>query len=344
MKWLSFRDVKAEMDKDRYRDVYLLTGEEDYLLDQLQDQLIKRFIAPGTESVDLFKLSCDKKITLEQAETIRMNILTPPFMSEKKVVLVQNSEFFSSAAFADADAIRQEIEDAAAGCGQYGLLIFRETKIDKRKTKNLRALGDDTGFIEVGKEQNVILERWLAQIARKDGLKISRKAAEELIQRCDSDMSRIADEMRKIVLYCAGEGISVIDSDTVDFVALPDLRGTVFQLYDLIAAGSTEEALNILDNLIKQREPLPRIQFMFARHIKQLICAKETDSAQRLREALNVPPFVAKRLLNQSRRFSTEKLEEIYRRIFLSDWAIKRGRMNDREAMELLIIRGSRLS
>jgi len=167
---------------------------------------------------------------------------------------------------------------------------------------------------------------------------MDRLAAESLIDRCDSQMNVIWNELTKIFLYAEGKGLTTIDTSVVEELSLPDLRGTIFDLTDAMSAGRTAQALTLLDTLIVQKQPVQLITFMLARHFRQLIVARSLGSPDRIASRLKVMPFVAARLLNQSRSMSLESLEAQYSACFEADLSVKSGLVPDRISLELLLV------
>ncbi|NLJ71337.1 MAG: DNA polymerase III subunit delta [Clostridiaceae bacterium] len=341
----NFRTIKKEIDQDIWHNGYLIYGEEIFLIKQIIDLICKRFVEPQMQDIDLVKIKIGSKLSSEDIERVKQELQTPAFMSERKVILLEKTGIFARAAQGQAEIhkkYQEELSQIFTLLNSGSCLILHEDTVDGRLKKKLQSWFEAGGVqVEIGREEIGVLRRWLQAKAQQKKLGLTVEAADNLIDRCESDMTQLEQEFNKAMLYAEYAGLAGIDLDTINLVCKSDIRGTVFDLTDAISAGQTEKALKLLDTLLILKEPLPLIRFMFARHIKQLICAKELGDERLLIKQIGVYPFVARRLLKQARNMSLEKLELFYRLAFESDWKVKRGHMTDRLSFETLLIEAS---
>lgn len=341
----NFRTIKKEIDRDIWHNGYLIYGEEHYLIKQIIDLICRKFIEPQMRDIDLVKIKVGSKLSSEDIERVKQELQTPAFMSECKVILLEKTGIFARAAQGQAEVHKKNQEEFArifSLLNSGSCLIFYEETVDGRLKKHLRSWLEAGGVqVEIGREEISVLRHWLQVKAQQKKLGLTIEAADNLIDRCESDMTQLEQEFNKALLYAEYAGLPGIDLATIDLVCKSDVRGTVFDLTDAVSAGKTDQALNLLDTLLILKEPLPLIRFMFTRHIKQLICAKELGNEQLLIKQIGVYPFVARRLLKQARNMSLDDLEHFYRLAFESDWKVKRGHMTDRLSFETLLIEAS---
>ncbi len=342
MNTLNYRLVKQEINNNNFHHAYLFYGEEKYLITQLVHQLVNHFVSKEMQDVDLIKLKMDKLIDQSQIERIKQEVQTPAFLSERKVILVENPQIFQKSDKGNSEKHKEMItqfESIFPLLNQYCCLIITENSIDNRRKKLLEKWSDADGLIaEVNKEDLSVLRQWLQVLAQKKELRITREAAEGLIDRCEADMAQIEKEFSKVLLYAQYIKAEGIDIEMIDEVCKADLRGNIFDLTDAMSAGNSKKALTILDTLLAQKEPLPLIRYMYSRHLKQLLCAKELGNDKELVKVLKLYPSIAKRLIGQSRHLKIEELEYLFSLTFQSDWKVKKGMMNDRLSFETLLI------
>ncbi len=336
----NFRTIKEEMNRGVWHQAYLFYGPEKYLVKQLVEGLQKAFITPGMEELDLVRIRPDGDLKKADLERLKQELDTPAFLSKRKVIIMEETGLFDKA-----EKSRDLADDflaAIASLNPGSCLVLIEQQIDGRRKKLLKAWADQEGAqVEVKPEETAVLLGWLQAKAQKKKLGLSRQAGESLIDRCDSDMTQLDQELTKALLYAEYAGLQGIDLNLINMVCRDDLHGRIFDLTDAIAAGKAKEALDLLDVLLQLKEPLPLIRFMLNRQLKQLICAKELGQASALAGQLKVQPFVAKRLIGQARKLKLSDLEYLYRLSFLSDWQVKQGQMADDLAFESLIVEAS---
>ena len=86
-----------------------------------------------------------------------------------------------------------------------------------------------------------------------------------------------------------------------------------------------------------------RILFLIARQFNQLFLTKELLDSGADRAAiaskLKVPPFVAGKLMPQARSFTRQQIAGCVEACVEAEEAVKTGRLGDRMAVELMIMR-----
>lgn len=354
--------------------LYVLSGEENFLMERFVLLLEQNLIRPEAITLDKVAISTYRAGSQLTIDRLQAEVMTPPFLSERRLVIVRQSGWFaparggrSSAAntvaakadeAADADS---EVDDtdsaeaaapASASAGNLTdqlitlinalpdsvCLVFCEQKVDKRLKRLITAV-EQNGILGMFEQEDpATLVQWIEAETKHRGFRIDPVTASSLIDRCDGSMQLIWNELSKIYLYLAGSSNDIIDLKLLEQLSLPDLRGSVFDLTDAVSAGQTSRALTLLDTLIAQKQPVQLITFMLARHYRQLIVAKTLNSQSKTASQLKVMPFVAARLLKQAQSLSLTELESQYLACFEADLAVKTGRLPDRLALETLLI------
>lgn len=365
-----YKELRDAVKDDRIERLYLLYGEEPFLMERFLLVLSQAVISPETAALDQVAISAVRSTNRLTVDRLRSEVMTPPFFSRRRLVIVRQSGWFAPNRSGKNRSVDQErdvdIGDDPEGDGSDGeasagsappqeeqlakllselpdstCLVFCENKVDRR-LKSLMSVVQKAGVIgEFSREQPDILIRWIEGECKRRSVAIDQLSAESLIDRCDGQMQVIWNELSKIFLYAKGSGIRKIDRAVIENLSLPDLRGTIFDLTDAISAGRSAQALMLLDTLIAQKQPVQLITFMLARHFRQLIVAKSAGSPDRVVTRLKVMPFVASRLVNQARKLSAETLEAQYQACFETDLAVKTGRITDRLALEMLLVSAS---
>ena len=360
---LGYKELKAEIREGNFRSLYVLYGEETFLIGKLIDSLTELLIEPNCNALDRVVFDCSGQPTRLDPERLTAEVMTPPFLSRRKLVIVRQSTWLSSGnvkadteTSGEGPTAEEETDDdgPASGSARKGrqdslirllerlpdsvCLVFVETKVDKRLKQLVNLIEQKGVLAEIGREQPKILQQWVDAECRRRGIQIAPAAAESLIDRCDMSMQVIWQELSKLFLYCEYAGLKVVDLDLIADISLPDLRGNIFSLTDALSDGQTEKALQLVDTLISQRQPVQLIQFMLARHFRQLICAAELGRPEKITAELKVLPFVANRLASQARRFTIPVLEDLYARCFDTDMLVKTGQISDRLALETLLV------
>lgn len=312
----------------------LVYGEEDYFCENAVKLIRKNFIADGCEQMDYIKIDFENKGF--DLEKVSENSQLPPWMSEKRVVLVRNSGVFSASD--PKKELATSFEKFAKGIPGSTIVVFWETGIDKRKKAIMKTF-ETYGVVSESPFLNEVeISKKISGLLNRYQLRINNDAMDSLISRSDKSMRIILNEITKILLYCQANQISLIDMDVINALCPPDIKGSIFNLTDSISTGNSGNALAIVDNLITLKEPVARIKFMLSKHIRQLICAKELRTSQRIVEELGIHPYSAQKLAEQAPKFSMEKLLNLYSSCVKCDFDFKQGKMDERHSLEILLV------
>ena len=331
----SYEAIAAALKSGNTSNFYLLFGDEDYLIERVIKMLERLLIAPGCQDTDLYSLDCAGNAP--DSEKLYEWIATPPFLSSRRLVVLKNTALFSTKS-PDTPTRLEEYTNLFRKIPEFSCLVLWEDKVDRRKKVMYEAAISAGVVSEIDRRSADELSRWAAQTLSRNGVKIRVDAIGSLVDRTDGSMRVMENEVQKIILSAQNRGITELSLEDIDEMCIPDIRGSVFQMTDAIGAKNTERALRVLDTLISMKEPIPRIRFMLSRHIRQLICAKELGSPDRVIATLKVVPFVARNLVNQSRSFSMSELLELYEACAASDLSVKTGKLEDRLSLEMLLL------
>jgi DNA polymerase III subunit delta len=183
------------------------------------------------------------------------------------------------------------------------------------------------------------LAKWAIGYAKKQGLELPEDVAGELVTRCSDDKMRVMGEIEKLALYA--EGIATLED--VEALVPPDLQSNIFKFVDALSAGERGKALELLEALLSTNEPPLRILYMIRRQFRLLARARSLfeDDASRSEVAstLKVPPFVAKKLEEQS-SMSEEGLENALALVLDLERGLKGGsELGDELQVELAVLR-----
>lgn len=333
-----YRAWRQSIEKGHISPLYLITGEEDYLIRHGLQLLKESLLAPGCESLDLVSLrdSWNPDQVLAELETV-------PFMSQRRLIIAYNTGLFNSKQ-GSGEAKQSFLDKVWPRLHEGVCLCLVEESVDKRQRKKLQALESAGGqLVEIPLEEFASLKTWVSAYLAKFRVSISRDAVESLILRCDSSMSELALELHKLANFCLYSGDREVTLQLLDLCCREDLQANIFKLTDAVSAQRTGEALILLDKLLKQKEAPALILFMLARHFRQLLCAQAPVSGPALAQRLKLPPFVGKRLKAQAGRFQQNQLVQLCQACFKADLAIKSGQLEDRAALELLLLQAGQV-
>ncbi len=334
----SYKQTMQELKQGVLHPVYLLYGDEAYLREHVLKTIEKLALDPAAADLDGRTLELEGKPARLAFNELAQELKTPAFLSERRVLVLKDTGLFSSGGSSYYDDCMLLLE----AVNPHAVLVFDESKIDKRSKKLLQEIDQRGRRVELAAETVGELIAWVTAYLNRYEIRIQRAAAESLVERCGRSMHLLRNELQKLSLAARREGLGQIDEAYVDDISIPDIRGTIFQLTDALAGHQSEDALKVYSAMLEQKTAPQYMLFMIARHFRNLLVASSTDSVQELMSRLNCGKFVADKLWRQKNKFSPKQLRYIYILCADTDYGIKSGKLTDDNGLELLILQALR--
>ncbi|MHB1484803.1 MAG: DNA polymerase III subunit delta [Saccharofermentanales bacterium] len=360
---IGFKEVLQNLKKGIIAPVYVFEGDEAYLKNKLLNAFKTLLIEPAAITLDYVVYDYANQVSKVDIHQIMAEVKTPPFLSKKRLVVVKNSNLFllsgknkSISRAETTDDEQKDETDAADDDSSQSVtkdrqsllidliksdidsscLIFIEDKVDKRMKNVVEAIRGAGVLATISKPDLRDIRLWVAGEFTKSGMTISSDVMEYFIDRYDGNLQVMTGEIDKLKLYIKACGKNSFDIKDVDEIGSPDFKGSIFDIVDALSKNDAQEAFRLLDLLITQKQPVPFISFMIARHIRQLITAKDLGDTSEIIKKMKVIPFVANKLYYQAKNFTFETLEDLYNKCYETDLAVKTSKIQDRLALETL--------
>ncbi len=311
--------------------VYLIYGEETYLQEMLIKNLRSKIFGPEIMVFNYDEINGEKagiKEILESANTL-------PIFGEKRLVLVRDPLFFSVAT-KDEELLLDYLQDPISSTC---LIFWVKGGVDKRK-KTYKSVSKYANPIFVERLKGYELEAWIKNEVIAAGKKLDKKALDHILMSSSNDLRTLKSELEKLIVY-AGQS-STITFDMAEDLVTKTNEANIFILIDSIGQKLTEKALAEMRAILYSGEPPVRVVFMIARHYRLLLLAKELESKghteKKIAAELKVQPFIAAKLMRQSKQYNFYELEADMASILDCDLAIKNS-FPAKMALEDLILK-----
>lgn len=330
---MDWKELYAAWDKGDFKPVYLFHGDEEYIKKSALERLRERILPAGLEALNetLLEGAVSADRVIEAAETL-------PMMCERRLVVVKDWALVSSGRSAgegdEADRFTKWLPNAPESCV---LVLYTRGKADGKKKSTKALKGYEVLFEPL---DDMTLAKWIRARAKENGALIGPDACDALVFAAGRDLTRLVGEIGKLASY-AGKGNEISAADVRSLVT-PTAESTVFEMIDALTAGKFVQAENLLKTLLVMGENRVRILYMITRQVRLLCLTRELLSAKKtqgeIQSALGVPPFGAKRLMEQARRMKQEALEAAYTQCVDAEYAIKSGRWRDEAALDRIML------
>ena len=321
------RQLNEDIKSGTFKRCYLIYGEEAYLRNQNRDKLVKA-LSGDINSMNFNRYegdAADPAQIIDMAETM-------PFLSDKRVILVENSGFFKNGC--------PELAEYLKAPSETTFFKFAEKEVDKRK--DMYKVLSKTGFeMSCDAQDENTLKTWIASKVRNEGKTISPRALAFMLERVGTDMSNISTELEKLICYCLDK--NEITEGDIDAVCANWLTNRIFAMTDAIADQNQKRAIDLYYDLLALKEPPAKILALIARQFNLMLQAKELSSNHRdnstIASALKIAPFLVSKYTGWARNFTFEELKAALEMCVSNDEAVKTGKLDYVISVEMVIVK-----
>jgi DNA polymerase-3 subunit delta len=324
------KNLNEDMKNGTFSQIYLLYGEEEYLKNQYKNRLKKAILGSEDDTMNFSRYQgkgIEVRQLIDQAETL-------PFFAEHRLILVEQSGFFKNAC--------PELAEYLPEMPQETILLFVEDEVDKRN-KLYKAVKAKGRVVEMARQDERTLQSWILSAIKKEGKKITGDAMRLFLEKSGNDMENIANELEKLLSYTYGK--DVVEASDVQEICTVTTESRIFDMIRALAEKRQKDALDLYYDLLALKEPPMRILFLIARQFNQMLQLKDLREqgleAGTIAVKAGLAPFVAKRSLAQAARFEKQELRAAVEDCVEAEEAVKTGRLGDRLAVEMLIVKYS---
>lgn len=329
------RLVSRRLSVNDFASLYLLHGEEAYMIDEMLALMKEKIMGDG--GLADFNLSTFYATDTE-VETISDTIQTLPMMAPRRLVIVRQAEDFSASDLEKLTPLIEKPVDTTTA-------VFVATKIDMRK-KFFKAF-DQKGIIAKFQKpfDNQIIP-WIHQIAKKHGKTLTHDAA-ELIKECvGAHLTDINNEIAKASQFYPPSQTELGVEDLKAIVSRTRVDN-VFQLVNCMGERDAANSFIHLANLLDHGENEIAVLTMIIRHYRILIlCSeglKEGLTPTQIASRVGVHGFFIKDYINQGRSQNLKDLQKIYTILLDTDRALKSNPLSSHLWLENLVLQACNL-
>ena len=331
------KELKKQWKNHEFARCYLFFGEETYLMRNYEAALMLEILPAGAEMMNHDSFT-EKQATataiMDAAETL-------PFLNEKRLVTVRNSDFFQKAGRKEEG---EKLKEFLADLPETVCLLFLEEKVEKNNGlyKAVVKYGQAVEFKRLTEKE---LAAWMKKSCKAEGLEMSEAVAGLFLQTVDHDMETMEKEMQKLIAYKEKGG--TVTAEDIRAVCTVSLEAKVFDLVRAVAEKKPEKAVGIYRNLILLKESpymvLSLITRQFRLILETLLLSQGGLPNESIAAKLEIRDFAVREYLRQSKRFSSEVWKNALRDCLDTDLDIKAGKVGEEAAVELLIMKYSSL-
>lgn len=331
--------LEKELKSGKLNSIYLLYGEETFLLETIFKKIKSNFgeLVKGINYIQIDETNVKELIS---------DIETPAFGYEKKLIIVKNTGIFSK----DTKKKNSNITELSTKISNYinnnidiinesNIIVFIEENIEKNELfKTIEKYGIICNF----ERQNPLqITNRLKAICKSYKVEIEDNVAKYLIETCGTNMQDLINEIRKLIEYVGENG--EIKKDDIDLLSTKQIDSVIFDLTDSLGNKNIKKAIDTLNGLIYNKEPIQKILITLYNHLKKLYIVKLSEKYNRnTAECLNLKPnqmFLINKYKVQSKYFTDEELRKIIDELIDLDTNYKVGEIDLNLGLEAILCR-----
>lgn len=259
---LTENELKSQIKSCKLNNLYLLYGEEKYLISYYTNKLIDVAL-DGTINDFNFKKFKASDISVDSLEEF---IEVLPFLSSKKCVVVSDLELEKF----NVTEIKK-LKEIVSKIPETTVLIISQSNIDASIYKSskwnsfIKLVEKHGNAVNLKKLSRLSLEKQIINWARKLNLNISQNSIEKLIEYCGDDLLNLRSELEKLSAFADNGEIT---EDDIELLVSKKAEANVFDLTKAVNQNNYDRALKILHVLLeKKEEPVAILSLLASNYI-----------------------------------------------------------------------------
>ena len=319
------KEVNRDIKEDKFKSIYLLYGDEDYLKRYYKNRLssaISRGNSMNYTFLEGKNIDVDLFITKSQVM---------PFLADRKCIVIENSNWFKTTN----EQVNKYIEHLPATTH----VVFVEENVDERNKlfKKVKSMGYTLKLVHPDTKE---LIDWIERGVKSVGKSMSTANKYLLLEYVGNDMERLSNELAKLISY-AGHN-QFINRDDILEITSSSIESKVFELVSDMINKKISKALKLYNDMLALKESPYNILYLIARQFNQLLIVKDMSelgiNSEKIAETINLKKFIVEKLIKQARGFDKNNLKNYLQMCVEMETRAKTGIIDDKNMITLLIV------
>ena len=334
---LKIEELEKQLNQEA-KGIYLLYGEETYLLEQQLKKIKKNFgeLIKGINYIAIDENNIDQLIA---------DIETPAFGYPNKLIIARNTGVFKregkgrsgGASKELKDKINDYLKDNVDIINDTVVLVFVEEEAEKNSIYNtIEKNGQVCNFEE---QKPFQITKRLKAICNSYKVNVDENVLQYLIECCGTNMQDLINETRKLIEYAGENG--KIEKQDIDKLCIKKIESVIFDLTDNLGQKKVKEAIDVLYNLIAAKEPIQKILITLYNHFKKLYFVKLAVANNKdVATSINLKAnqlFLVNKYKAQAKGFKTSELRKIIQELQDLDYKYKIGLIDLNVGLEAIL-------
>ena len=307
--------------------VFFLHGDEEFLREEASARIVSAYLDAATRDFNLDQVRGGDA----DADSLASVLATPPMMAEHRVVVVRDAQGLAQRA---RDVVEAEARNPTPGV----VLVVTAAIPSGSKAKFYDELKKLAVSVEFAAVNPVDAPDWRREAARDEpGVELAPAAARALVAGIGTDLGILTSELRKLATYAHGRGEITLDDVRAVGGSIP--RADRWAWFDLVAERRWKEALDVLPILLEQGENgVGLVIGMGGQLLKVGLVVAGGPSALEA-QLRSFEKWKARKLVPTARKWTLPEVDAAMSELLRADRLLKSASLNDRQAIEELLLR-----
>ena len=324
---MTLEKILADLKKQQFKTVYWLEGEEEFFIDQVIEFAEKNVLSENEASFNLTIFYGRDTSWPDLINTCRKY----PMFSDKQVVILKEAQGMK-----DVEKLENYVEKPLASTLLF--VAYKGKKLDGR-TKLAKLLKEKAVVLVSKKLYDNELPDWTSELIKSKGYTITNKALMLLIDHIGNDLSRLNNEINKLILNL-DKRKNITEDDVEMFVGISK-EFNVFELQQAIANKDLYKAIRIIQYFESNPKAAP-IQLIFPSLYNyfskvQMIYSVPSRDEKSVAAAIGVHSYFVRDYLHTAMKFSSHEIERVL--LLLHQYNLKGIGVNDIGSTDAMLLK-----
>jgi len=314
---VNYKEIITSIRNKNLHPIFFLTGNEPFYIDKISEFLIENILLKEEKEFNqsiLYGKDIEVSQIIEEAKQF-------PFGSEKRLVIVKEAQEIRKIEKLESYLDNPQLSTILVICYKYKKIDKRKIFGKKLKTKSL--------FYESKKLYENEIPNWIENYVSEKGFSIEEKAKFMLTEFLGADLSKISNELNKLILVIDNKKITSRD---VEYNIGISKEYNIFEFQEALGSKNILKSFKIAKYFASNTKKHPLvliIGILFAFFQKIITYHNIIDrSKENIAKKLGINPFFINQYSLAAKNYPQKKLYSIF--TYLKEYDLKSKGVNNK--------------
>lgn len=310
------------------------------LIYHLDQEFINNKINEIKENLKIEDISIIKYTYDNNMDSIIEDANTKNLFGDKKLIIVENSTFINESDKLDISPLETYLDNFNKDTYLIFTLISESVDTRRKIFKKIKEVGN---IIAYEKIDNKFFINYISDILKQNNKKMEPRLIEEFLNKVGYDLGNIKNELEKLFILTNNKKI---EEEDIKSINTNNKEESLFSLIDSIVNKEISKSIKLYRYFIGKNEEVIKIIAMLANKYRLIYQTKllyqEGKNKYDISKILGVHSYAISLAITTSFKYTDSELIRILKELYNLDLDIKIGKVNDKFALEMFILKNSK--